>query len=214
MKKRLMFLTFALFLLGGCAGNSNEETATDSSENNPSLESPEDSATDKNDSTNEGEELDGNDATDVSSEPGDSIAENSEGNESDHNDDPLTQYSSEEIEYARVWLQLGPNKEIDGLYVRLIPAGTPLNPDDETSLNYPEDVIQLAGSRLIDGSVTYSGNGDGTINVYNVPLRWDGIYPAGEEFYQEMIDQTKLVSIDPGDNEEVIKFIKLIRVQE
>lgn len=43
-----------------------------------------------------------------------------------------------------------------------------------------EDVIQLAGSRLIDGSVTYSGNRGGTINVYNVPLRLDGIYPVDE----------------------------------
>lgn len=25
----------------------------------------------------------------------------------------------------------------------------------------------------MDGSVTYHGNGDGTIHVYNVPLRWD-----------------------------------------
>ncbi|WP_289889940.1 hypothetical protein [Virgibacillus pantothenticus] len=45
--------------------------------------------------------------------------------------------------------------------VRHIPAGTPLNPDDETSVNYPEDVIQLVGSRLVDGS-TYSSNVDGT----------------------------------------------------
>jgi hypothetical protein len=216
MKKKLLLLLFtvAFLLLGGCAGNSNEETTTDSSENSPGLDSLEDAATDKNDSSNEGEESETVDATDVSSEPGDSIYENSEGNESDNNDDPLAQYSSEEIEYARVWLQLGPNKDIDGLYVRLIPAGTPLNSDDETSLNYPEDVIQLAGSRLIDGSVTYSGNGDGTINVYNVPLRWDGIYPAGEEFYKEMIDSTKLVSIDIGDDEEVIKLIKLVHVQE
>src|SRR5690606_31259373 len=74
--------------------------------------------------------------------------------------DPLDEYSHEQIEYARVWLQLGPNPDIDELNVLHIPAGTPLNPDDETSANYPEDVIQLAGSRLIDGSVTYSGNGD------------------------------------------------------
>lgn len=82
-------------------------------------------------------------------------------------------YSSEKIEYARVWLQLGPNQEIDELYVRHISAGEPINPNDDTSASYPEDVTQLAGSRLVDGSVTYHGNGDGTIHVYNVPLRWD-----------------------------------------
>lgn len=116
-------------------------------------------------------------------------------------DNALAKYSSHEIEYARVWLQLGVNQEIDELNVRLIQAGETMNPDDETSSNYPEDVIQLAGSRLVDGSVTYSGNEDGTINVYSVPLRWDGSYPAGEKFYIDIIEKTKLVYIDPGEDE-------------
>ena len=123
----------------------------------------------------------------------------------------LAQFSNEEIEYARVWLQFGPNQQLDELYIKHIPAGTPLNPDDNTSASYPEDVIQLAGSRLVDGSVTYSGNGDGTINVYNVPLRWDGIYPAGEQFYIDIIQNTKLEYVDPGDEELVIGLIELQR---
>ena len=130
------------------------------------------------------------------------------------NDKSLSQYSAEEIEYARVWLQQGANQDISGLYVRHIPAGTPLNPEDETSVGYMEDVIQLSGSRLVDGSVTYSGNGDGTINVYNVPLRWDGQYPAGEQFYTDMIKNTKLVSIDPGNDEEIVNLIKLLKEAE
>lgn len=124
----------------------------------------------------------------------------------------LSKYTSNQIEYARVWLQLGPNQEIDELNVRHIPAGEKLNPDDETSASYPEDVIQLAGSRLVDGSMTYSGNGDGTINVYNIPLRWDGQYPAGKDFYNEIIQSTKLVRIDTGDNQKVIRLIKLLNV--
>ncbi|MGX6445201.1 hypothetical protein ACWM35_18455 [Neobacillus sp. K501] len=123
----------------------------------------------------------------------------------------LSQYSSEQIEYARVWLQLGPNQELDELNVRQIPAGTPINPDDDTSANYPEDVIQLAGSRLVDGSVTYSGNGDGTINVYNVPLRWDGSYPAGEKFYIEIIENKKQVYVDTGNDKKIIELIKLLK---
>ncbi|SES18263.1 hypothetical protein SAMN04487944_12241 [Gracilibacillus ureilyticus] len=83
-------------------------------------------------------------------------------NQGGQDNDPLSEYSSEQIEYARVWLQLGPNQEIDELNVWHIEAGEPLNPTDEKSAAYPEDVIQLAGSRLVDGSVTYSGNGDGT----------------------------------------------------
>ncbi|MFP7296797.1 hypothetical protein [Neobacillus niacini] len=125
----------------------------------------------------------------------------------------LSSYSSEQIEYARIWLQLGPNQEIDELNVLHIPAGTPLNPNDDTSALYPKDVIQLAGSRLVDGSVTYSGNGDGSIHVYNVPLRWDGQYPAGEEFYKDIIENTELVSVQQGDNNRIIELIKLIHVQ-
>ena len=122
----------------------------------------------------------------------------------------LAEYTSEEIEYARIWLQMGENQHIDALNVASIPAGQPLNPNDETSASYPEDVIQLSGSRLIDGSITYSSNGDGTINVYNVPLRWDGEYPAGEDFYQEMIENTKQLSIDQGDDQKVIELIQLL----
>lgn len=125
---------------------------------------------------------------------------------------PLKEYSNEQIEYARVWLQLGPNQEIEELNITHITAGTPLNSDDETSAVYPEDVIQLAGSRLVDGSVTYSGNGDGTINVYNVPLRWDGEYPAGKQFYQDILENPQLVQVETGDDQEVIRLIKLQKV--
>ncbi|MFD1019684.1 hypothetical protein [Thalassobacillus hwangdonensis] len=135
-----------------------------------------------------------------------------ENSEAPADGEKLSDFTSEQIEYARVWLQLGPNQQLDELNVWHIPAGEKLNEDDETSAVYPEDVIQLAGGRLVDGSVTYSGNGDGTINVYNVPLRWDGQYPAGEEFYNEIIENTKLVSIDTGDDQEVIRLIKLMKI--
>ncbi|PAE16336.1 hypothetical protein CHH91_09680 [Virgibacillus sp. 7505] len=136
-------------------------------------------------------------------------------------DDPLTGYSAEEIEYARVWLQLGPNQQIDGLYVRHIPAGTPLEPDYFPVVSYPEDVVQLSGSRIVDGSVTYSSNGDGTINVYNVPLpgRWFGGSPAPPEGLDEdtmredledIINNTEHVYVNPRNDEAVKKFIDLI----
>lgn len=121
----------------------------------------------------------------------------------------LSAYSNQQIEYARIWFQLGTNQEIDKLNITHIPASTPLNTDDETSATYPEDVIQLTGNRLVDGSVTYSGNGDGTINVYNVPLRWDGVYPAGEAFYINIIENTKKVYIEPQSDEKIIKLIQL-----
>ncbi|MGM0837250.1 MAG: hypothetical protein ACQEV7_13925 [Bacillota bacterium] len=130
----------------------------------------------------------------------------------------LSGYTAKQIEYARVWLLLGPNQEIDELNAHRIPASTPINPNDDTSALYPEDVIQLAGSRLVDGSVTYSGNGDGTINVYNVPLRWETNVPDDlpenymRELTEEIIENTELVYVDPGDDEKIIELIKLLKI--
>ena len=132
----------------------------------------------------------------------------------------LSHYSSKQIEYARVWLQLGPNQDIDELNVRHIPAGTLLNPDDDINVSYPVDVIQLRGSRIVDGIVTYSVNGDDTINVYNVPYRWYGGFPPLDDIdkdkvredMEDIIRNKKLVYVDPGDAEEIMKLIKLLNV--
>ncbi len=224
MKKftKIFYFNVVLILLVGmligCSDNKNEASKTGSSEDN-SLGSTEEntSETDESISTSKLEETDTPEISSGESVNNDSNSNSSSENSSSYSNDKkdketLAQYSSKQIEYARIWLQLGANQDIDGLYVQHIPAGTPLNPDDETSASYPEDVIQLAGARLVDGSVTYSGNGDGTINVYNIPLRWDGKYPAGEKFYIEIIENTKIVSIDTGDDEKIIALIKLLTV--
>ncbi|PSL41578.1 hypothetical protein B0H99_102262 [Planomicrobium soli] len=214
---KIFYFHVVLLLLAGCGGNTNGEPATEASEDNTvSEQAPKGTTeTDESKSTSEREEQD-MENTNNSSEESTQTKSNSDASETTNDQqgkETLSDYSSQEIEYARVWLQLGANQDIDGLYVNYMPAGTPLNPDDETSGTYPEDVIQLAGSRLVDGSVTYSGNGDGTINVYNVPLRWDGNYPAGEDFYSEIINNTELVPIDVGDDKEVIRLIKLLNVE-
>lgn len=185
-----------------CANTLNEAPTEANSSKSGAVEGNNDGSVDASASTDD-EELDST-----------SSKQNGSEQQTQKDSKPLSQYSNEEIEYARVWLQLGPNQDIDELNVRHIPAGEPINPHDDTSADYPEDVIQLAGSRLVDGSVTYSGNGDGTITVYNVPLRWDGNYPAGEVFYLDILANTKLVSIDPNEDEKVIALIKLINVQQ
>ena len=213
MKKptRTFYFYGALFLLSGmlvgCVGDKGEESTADSSESSLVLEPTEDA------STGELGETENEEATDIGEESVNNSAESSDSHVGDKQDiETLTEYSNEQVEYARIWLQLGVNQVIDELNVRHIPAGTPLNPDDNTSANYPEDVIQLAGSRLVDGSVTYSSNGNGSINVYNVPLRWDGIYPAGEKFYTGIVKNTKLVNVNPGNDEKVIELINLLHV--
>lgn len=219
MKKltKVFYFNVPLFILIGCVANI-EEPMTNFPENTSVLDVTinEIKETDKNTSISNLEEPNTDDSYHHSSKESKDInldstlSENSDLNvEVKKDTETLSQYSSEKIEFARVWLQLGPNKDIDELNVLHIPAGTPLNHDDDTSASYPEDVIQLAGSHLVDGSVTYSGNGDGTINVYNIPLRWDGKYPAGENFYIDIIKNTKLVYVNPRKDEKIVELIKL-----
>ncbi|MHC0038800.1 hypothetical protein [Pseudoneobacillus sp. C159] len=217
--KRQTTAALILVLIGmlvGCTDTTNEST-TSTNKNSTVLESTK-KIVSKNDENDTRSALEAWDAVDTNeflravSDINDLEGTKLESNEGAEEVESLAQYSSEDIEYARVWLQLGSNQAIDELNVRHIPAGTPLNPDDETSASYPRDVIQLAGSRLVDGSVTYYENGDGTIVLYNIPLRWDGIYPAGEPFYQGILKETKLVSINPGDDEKVMELIRLLNV--
>ncbi|RDW16678.1 hypothetical protein [Oceanobacillus chungangensis] len=226
---QIIYFIVALFILVGCADNTNEESTTDSSENSSVIKSTEEkpTETDESKTTSELEESGTDDANDVSSEvPANDDTDNTTSENSDsavevkEDNEALSPYSNEQIEYARVWLQLGPNQDIDGLYAQHLPAGTPLDPDDETSVAYPEDVIQLTGGRLVDGIVTYSGNGDGTINVYNVPSRWyGGVAPPEnldkdkiQDQMNDIIENTKLVYVDPGDNEEIIKLIEVLNI--
>lgn len=193
--KLLLCLSVVLFLLTGCTRDTKKEVAAEQE-----LKSPEDIIGKEQVTLNEIKE-----ESDTEDKKEDLDTGEKDGSS-------LSLYSSEQIEFARVWLQLGFNQEIDELNAQRIPSGTLINPNDHTSTSYPVDVIQLAGSRLVDGSVTYSGNGDGTINVYNVPLRWDGNYPAGENFYKEIIENTKLVYVEPNDEEKIIRLISLLNI--
>lgn len=211
-------LILLILMLVGCSTNSHEQSkSTPSKEKSTSVantttEQKDSSNKDSDSTTNKSEtgayssSGDNSNSKDSSSDKAEKEKPNKIGN------DDLSNYSSQEIEYARVWLQVGPNQNIDELNVYRIPAGTPLNSKDETSAKYPKDVIQLAGSRLVDGSVTYSSNGNGTINVYNVPLRWDGKYPAGAKLYNDIIKNTKLVRVDTGDRKKIIQLIKIMNI--
>lgn len=189
----ILFTTASLLM--ACSDDANQNGSSDKTDTSEDLSA---SQTDTDDSDKTSSKENESKGTNDQSESEESKAQ--------------SQYSSEEIEYARVWLELGENQDISEMNVEHISAGEPLNPYDETSASYSEDVIQLAGSRLVDGSVTYSGNGDGTINVYNVPQRWDGNYPAGEDFYKEIIENTKKVSIVRGDDIEIIKLIEMLNI--
>jgi hypothetical protein len=202
-------LLLLMLLLVGCTSDTREPSTTENA-GKESTSQQEETANDNEESSQTANGTDEKDSISESEGTASIPASSEKTGKKEKN--PLSQYSSQEIEYARIWLQLGPNQDIDELNVLLIPAGTPLNPNDTTSGSYPEDVIQLAGSRLVDGSITYSGNGDGTINIYNVPLRWDGKYPAGEKFYKEIIENTKQAYINPSNDEKVVKLINKLNI--
>ncbi|MDP4526248.1 hypothetical protein [Bacillus halotolerans] len=219
-------LMLLVLLLVGCMGGkeetSNNDSALQSEKNNNETEDSNQIAKDESEATTGSEESvtkNSNENASTESSADESKETSSEGQKNEANskkDNVLAEYSSEKIEYARVWLQLGANQEIDELNVRHISAGEPLNPNDDTSAGYPEDVIQLAGSRLVDGSVTYSGNGDGTIKVYNVPLRWDSSDDLSKgvmrEVTENIIKNTKTVYVDTGDNEKIKHLIDIMAI--
>lgn len=125
-------------------------------------------------------------------------------------------YSAQEIEYARVWLNFGANQEVDRVYYEILPAGTPIIPEIEGSAVYPEEVMRLEGSRQVDGAITYSGNGDGTINLYQVPYNWNISTEIEEAIYiqesEKVLETLETDYIEPMEDSDVSYMIeKLVR---
>lgn len=212
-----------VLLLVGCMGGKEEKSNNDSSlhseENNNETDDSNQISKGESETTTGSEKSVTNENASKESSTDESQETSSEevrNEEKSQKDNVLAEYPSEKIEYARVWLQLGANQELDELNVRHISAGEPINPNDDTSASYPEDVIQLAGSRLVDGSVTYSGNGDGTIKVYNVPLRWDSSDDVSNgvmrEVTENIIKNTKTVYVDTGDSEKIKRLIDIMAI--
>jgi len=132
---------------------------------------------------------------------------------------PLANYSVAEIEYARVWLEVVNNRDIETLKVGYISAGEPVGQYEGRSVKYPEDVVHLFTDFLAGGNVFYSSNGDGIINLYDVPTRWptpedlkEERNQTMEEYTQSIIDNPQRVMIDPGDDQEVENIIKKIEI--
>ena len=192
MKIRLLLsmIVALAFLLIACSGGKQQVVEQAQSE-----QESEDAAVEKD------EEVDSVDLAEATSQ---------DQEESGATEDPLAAYPSEEVEYARVWLQVIGNGAVEELNVKHISAGEHLNPYDEKSVAYPEDVIVLSGKAMADGFVTYSGNGDGTINVYDIPSHWptsEQIEESMEEYTKGIVEGTEKISVGTGDEEEVVELI-------
>ncbi|MGY0694557.1 hypothetical protein ACW2QC_17545 [Virgibacillus sp. FSP13] len=211
-KRPITILFITALLLMACSDNSEESQIVeeqDSEGASNSLHQKED----KSKSVPELEEAVTDDSKGTSSKEKEN--KNSNDQSKVKEDSVLSEYSSNEIEYARVWLQIVGNKDIEELNVRHISAGEQVNPYDDDSVDYPEDVIALGGKIMAAGTVTYSGNGDGTINLYNVPSHWPNykqIDVSMEKYTEDIIKNTEQIYIDPGDDEEIIKVIKKLNI--
>lgn len=218
--KFYLLIGLGIFLLVGCSSQSSNNPRNETIHNESALEF-EKTTNKSNSKVNQQEENDKNQSDELT-EIGISDSDNQstpggENAQIQQEESQLSAYSTEEIEYARIWLQLGPNQEIEELTVQKIKAGTLINPNDETSAIYPEDVIQLTGSRLVDGSITYSSNGNGSINLYNVPLRWDSSTENGDESFmkgytEKVIEEKEVIDIDSGNDQDVIRLIQLLNI--
>ena len=191
----IMIITMA-FLLMACNGATKESGSAESVKSEPESEAA-------------SEEADTDPSFDSVSLEDASNDDSSSGTE-----DRLSTYPPENIEYARVWLQMGGLKEVGELHVRHISAGEPVNPYDDNSVDYPEDVTVLKGKIMADGVVTYSSNGDGTINVYNVPSHWpssEQIEESMEEYTTGIVEDTEQVSVGTGDDDAIIRLLEKIK---
>lgn len=149
-----------------------------------------------------------------------SVQESDETNREDES--VLNNYSAEEIEYARVWNQLGPMKNdmkgMDSLNVQQIPKGSKVNPQAEDSAVYQEDVVKLDAPMRAGGSVTYSSNGDGTINVYNkVPYDWRNSTDHADmkaATTQVIEEDIETVTVDTGNDKTIADLAGKVKYNE
>src|SRR5699024_4109293 len=89
--------------------------------------------------------------------------------EDELNEQPLStqnsDYFEEELEYARVWLQVTGHTGVDKVTAYKIKAGEPVSSMSDESVAYPHDVVRLGGDMTADGIITYRKASEGTIEL-------------------------------------------------
>ncbi|MGI2272465.1 MULTISPECIES: hypothetical protein [Staphylococcus] len=218
MKKIILAISIVSFLvfLAGCNNKSAENHDNNSSSDTNTSEN-------KENETNTSENRDTKNKKQSDNKR--SREKNNDSNEShqttDKNKSYLNNFSTEKIEYARVWYQLISTKNdlkgIRNVYVTKIPKGSKVNPQAQDSAVYKEDVVKLEAPMKAGGSVTYSSNGDGSINVYNsIPYKWES--PQNSDYSQmdkitrkAIEDNVETIYINPHDNKTVAKLANKVK---
>lgn len=137
----------------------------------------------------------------------------------------LVNYSDDEIEYARVWLEIRSTGALNDdagfeLNVRTIKKGEPINPFHEGTVNWPFDVTVLSGKFSYQSTIAYRSNHDGSVTTYPLPSHWH--YTEEEQndtefikkMSQEILDDFTIVPTSPGDPETIERLIKLEQIND
>lgn len=227
MKKVILAISIVSFLifLVGC-NNKNSESHDNNSSSDTNTSENKENETDKKTNTSENRDTkDKGNKQNKKQSDNKNREKNTDSNEShqstDRNKSYLNNFSSEKIEYARVWYQLISTKNdlkgIRNVYVTKIPKGSKVNPQAQDSAVYKEDVVKLEAPMKAGGSVTYSSNGDGSINVYNnIPYKWES--PQNSDYSQmdkitrkAIEDNVETIYINPHDNKTVAKLANKVK---
>ncbi|CCI61322.1 putative uncharacterized protein [Staphylococcus equorum subsp. equorum Mu2] len=225
MKKIILAISIAglLVILVGCNSNSSSDTITSQSKDNETQNKNEETNTSDSGDNTESSKKQNKEQNDNKKQQ-----KNNDSNENqqstDKNKSYLNDFNSEEIEYARVWYQListrNDLKGIRDVYVTEIPKGSKVNPQAQNSAVYKENVVKLEAPMRAGGSITYSSNGDGTINVYNnIPYKWESSqtsdYSKMDKVTRKAIeDNIETIYIKPHDNKQVAKLANKIKYSE
>lgn len=225
MKKIILAISIAglLVILVGCNSNSSSDTITSQSKDNETQNKNEETNTSDSGDNTESSKKQNKEQNDNKKQQ-----KNNDSNENqqstDKNKSYLNDFNSEEIEYARVWYQListrNDLKGIRDVYVTEIPKGSKVNPQAQNSAVYKENVVKLEAPMRAGGSITYSSNGDGTINVYNnIPYKWESSqtsdYSQMDKVTRKAIeDNIETIYIKPHDNKQVAKLANKIKYSE
>lgn len=229
MKKIILAISIAglLVILVGCNSNSNSNSSSDTI----TSQSKDNETQNKNEETNTSDSGDNTESSKKQNKEQNDNKKQQKNNDSnenqqstDKNKSYLNDFNSEEIEYARVWYQListrNDLKGIRDVYVTEIPKGSKVNPQAQNSAVYKENVVKLEAPMRAGGSITYSSNGDGTINVYNnIPYKWESSqtsdYSKMDKVTRKAIeDNIETIYIKPHDNKQVAKLANKIKYSE
>ncbi|WP_164470845.1 DUF1002 domain-containing protein [Vaginisenegalia massiliensis] len=126
-------------------------------------------------------------------------------------------FTLEQVQAAKVWLSLVGDQALDqAIQVYRQPAGMPVDHQNHLGATYPSVTYVLDGAQYI----TYSSNGDGTVQVYPVPKDWNSNDKEAKDpkwaqsYTQDLLNQAKRQEIKEVDSKKVSQVLEKMTFSE